>query len=243
MGLISRKEEADIKNIDARTGLSIFQTNELLAKTGSNLDAANLKENQAKHLLHLSKMENAGIELRNLIDPNNQSGLDPTSFWSGVQDVFGAVPFGNYLMSGAKQQYDSASNAWVQSILRPESGAAIPPEELKAYIRTYIPRAGDSPETVQAKLRLMANTEKAMRTVLSIQGLDPKQVFVQLRQMAPASDLKLLKTLNTKQDIRDAVDNRVLTESEANDIMNLKGLSSSKGNKVLGGWTIESLPE
>jgi len=238
VGQLSEQEQAELNLTKARTKLTQQQTSDLLREMGSPLGAGNLKEAQAKHVLHYNKMRESGKELRALLDPNGEVGFDPTSLWSGIQDVLGAIPFGNYLVDVDKQRYDSIANAWVQSVLRPESGAAIPENELKAYIKTYIPKAGDKPEAVEAKLRLMANTEKAMKSVLSIQGLDDKQVFTKLRELAPASDLKLLKTLNTKQDIRDAVDNGVLSPQDANDIANLKSIDFESG---VNGITIKSI--
>lgn len=52
-------------------------------------------------------------------------------------------------------QYDTLGFAAVSSLLRAQSGAAVPDSEVRAYMRNYLPRAGDSPQTVQQKLQTL----------------------------------------------------------------------------------------
>jgi len=59
----------------------------------------------------------------------------------------------NILRGGDYQQYDQAARAWIAAILRQESGAAIPPDELTNYMRTYFPQTGDSQATIDQKAR------------------------------------------------------------------------------------------
>lgn len=52
-------------------------------------------------------------------------------------------------------QYDTLGFAAVSSLLRAQSGAAVPDSEVRAYMRNYLPRAGDNPQTIQQKLQTL----------------------------------------------------------------------------------------
>lgn len=74
-----------------------------------------------------------------------------------VQSAFGQglnlaqAPLPNLIQSPAYQRYRQAGEAWIKAILRQESGAAIPPEEINSYFRTYFPTFGDSQSVIQQK--------------------------------------------------------------------------------------------
>lgn len=61
----------------------------------------------------------------------------------------GALP--NFLQGPNYQQYKQAADAWIKAVLRQESGAAIPPDEINSYMKTYFPQVGDSQATIQQK--------------------------------------------------------------------------------------------
>lgn len=52
-------------------------------------------------------------------------------------------------------EYDTLGFAAVSSLLRAQSGAAVPDSEVRAYMRHYLPRAGDSKESIQRKLETL----------------------------------------------------------------------------------------
>lgn len=55
------------------------------------------------------------------------------------------------LQSGGRQAYEQAKREFVNSVLRPESGAAISPSEFTSASHEYFPQQGDSPAVVQQK--------------------------------------------------------------------------------------------
>ena len=60
------------------------------------------------------------------------------------------------------QKFKSATSAWLQSLLRADTGAAYSETEIMDYIATNIPQVGDDPETVKFKLQQMKSTTETM---------------------------------------------------------------------------------
>lgn len=50
------------------------------------------------------------------------------------------------------RSYSAASYRAVEALLRARSGAAIPPEEIRSYVKANLPRLGDKEEDIQSKL-------------------------------------------------------------------------------------------
>lgn len=82
--------------------------------------------------------------------------------YDNASDVLNNLPgwIGN---SSERQQADAYQEAFVNAILRNESGAAVPDAELKRYQRIYFPVTGDGPEAIQAKAALRQNGIDALR--------------------------------------------------------------------------------
>lgn len=91
------------------------------------------------------------------------SGYDPTSMIRGNIDrmAAGTGP-ANALASGPGQQWKSALNNVVSSLLYKKSGAQATQKEIEAQSEIYAPAPGDDPETVQRKLRFI---EDALSTI------------------------------------------------------------------------------
>ncbi len=70
----------------------------------------------------------------------------------------------NYLRSGEENQYLSQANSWIQSVLRDESGVAIPEAELQRYYKTYFPASDDGDNEIAAKQKLRKSKEDALRS-------------------------------------------------------------------------------
>lgn len=76
-------------------------------------------------------------------------------------------------------QYDTLGFAAISSLLRAQSGAAVPDSEVRSYMRNYLPRAGDSPETINKKLQTL---QYGFQSVLSgagngnAQGISPQEI-------------------------------------------------------------------
>lgn len=230
LGQQSEQDKAELDLTNAKLDLTEAQTSKLLGEMGSSLDPKKLQENQAKSLRLYKRMRDASSNFISLIDPNGEVGFDPTSFWSGVEEF---LP--NVLVRENKQQYEAFTQQWVQSVLRDDSGAAVPENEQNKYTKIFIPRFGDTPATVQAKMRMIKSTEQAMKSVLSIQGLDDKQIFTQLHEMSPSANVKFMNSIKTSRDIRDAVEDGLLSPQQASDVALLKGVNFAGGGDTVAG--------
>lgn len=62
-----------------------------------------------------------------------------------------------------RQQAEANVRAFISSVLRYESGAAIPPEEFESAYKTYFPQPNEDPETAKEKARLRAEAIEAIR--------------------------------------------------------------------------------
>ena len=60
------------------------------------------------------------------------------------------------------QKYRSATQAWLQALLRADTGAAYSETEIMDYIATNIPQVGDLPDTVAFKIAQMKSTTETM---------------------------------------------------------------------------------
>lgn len=68
-----------------------------------------------------------------------------------------------WMKSDAANEAMAAADSWIDSYLRDESGAAIPPDEKAEYYRTYFPQKGDTAQTVANKTALRRQKMAAAR--------------------------------------------------------------------------------
>jgi len=93
------------------------------------------------------------------------------------QTVGGSAPVvGNYLKSPEYQKAEQAGLEFLQAILRKDTGAAVPAEEIVEYGSVYLPRPGDSPEVLAQKKASRARAVNALKLGL------PPQVILQLER-------------------------------------------------------------
>lgn len=87
--------------------------------------------------------------------------------FAGVEDALQNILPNTVLknVDDAQQKYNALQNAWIDSLLRPKSGATIKDEEYDRERKTYFPQAGDSRATVELKrqLRLRATASMQVR--------------------------------------------------------------------------------
>lgn len=115
------------------------------------------------------------------------SGYNPASFGSMAQSWLVGPLEG--MKSDQKKAYDAASNAWIQGLLRLESGAAISAKEQSWYQQTFFPRLGD-PASVQAqKERLRSDVVKVANTVANSGNLDVNSILDIRNRAETLSDL------------------------------------------------------
>ena len=70
---------------------------------------------------------------------------------------------GNYLVTPEYQRAKTLADNWITANLRKESGAAIPPAELKQEREKYFPIPGDDEANIKLKRELRAVAEKGMQ--------------------------------------------------------------------------------
>lgn len=152
-GVTRRQREADLKDqeaalnrkkIEAEIGQINAKAKE--AQQGKPVEAP--KEWQFTAAGFGNNMENAETELSAL----EAQGFDRADPWSALQATT-PDSFGAYGKSPAVQQYERAQRAFINSLLRDESGANISPQEYETKKAELFPVAGDSPETKAAKKR------------------------------------------------------------------------------------------
>jgi hypothetical protein len=68
-----------------------------------------------------------------------------------------------YILDDKRQQAEANKRAFISSVLRYESGAAIPPEEFESANKTYFPQAGEDEATAATKAKLRADAIQAIR--------------------------------------------------------------------------------
>lgn len=74
---------------------------------------------------------------------------------------------GNYMQSEEYQKAKIVGERFVQAILRNESGAATPDQEIARYMKTFLPVPGDQPGTVQMKAHLRKVAAEALAAGLT----------------------------------------------------------------------------
>lgn len=85
-----------------------------------------------------------------------------------------------YVIPDARLAADANARGFITSVLRYESGAAIPPEEFASAYKTYFPQPGEGPDVVEEKRRLRAEALEALKM-----GAGPAAEQVQLDPSIP----------------------------------------------------------
>lgn len=110
------------------------------------------------------------------------------------------------------RDYDSAAFKSVEALLRARSGAAIPEEEVRRYMRANLPRLGDSQETIQSKLQSLRRDLEDVATtggtdleqrVDSVGGSYQQSALPQGMQPQQSEDVNFVR--NFVEDVNDAV--------------------------------------
>ena len=106
-----------------------------------------LTEGEQKKILHVSRMEGANQVIKSI----KGEDYDPSGIASTVYGILPDFAIVNWIKTEGSQMYDVGMASWTDSLLRFESGAAIPAPELLRYGRSYFPRGGDKEGTIDAK--------------------------------------------------------------------------------------------
>lgn len=147
--------------VDPATGAVTFQQ-------GGNIKP--MTEGQSKDAVFATRAEGALTEL----EKNSEALL------SMGDTLAGSVPVvGNRLVSSEFQQAQQAGREFLQAILRKDTGAAITKEETAEYGEVYLPRPGDSPETLKQKA---ASRRRALEAIKA--GMPPQAILAQEKALA-----------------------------------------------------------
>lgn len=133
----------------------------LQAPQGGNAVQAipKLTEQQSKDLVYYQRGEAA---LKNLNDLEQALTSTADSLLSGVPVI------GNKMVSNEFQQADQAGRNFLASILRKDTGAAVTANEMEEYGKIFLPRPGDSPETLAQKRQARTDALQAIRSGLGV---------------------------------------------------------------------------
>jgi hypothetical protein len=111
------------------------------------------------------------------------------------------------------QKYKSATQAWLQALLRADTGAAYSETEIMDYIATNIPQVGDTDDTVEFKLAQMQSTTE---TMAANAGQGAKYLLGRLDgSIEPPESVKRLQSvgLGTKTNSDDSTERSVELQS------------------------------
>lgn len=93
---------------------------------------------------------------------------------------------GGYIaQASGTNQFDTLGFATISSLLRAQSGAAVPDSEVRAYMKAYLPRAGDKPADIQRKLQtlhydfqtVLGNASNQNAQDPSLQDVQPQAIY------------------------------------------------------------------
>lgn len=151
--------------VDPATGQVSFQQ-------GANIKP--LTEGQSKDAVYATRAEGALPTL----DKYEQA------LTSLGDTVAGGVPVvGNMMKSPEFQQAEQAGLEFLQAILRKDTGAAITPAETQEYGKVYLPRPGDTPETIAQKKQSRIRALEAIKA-----GMPPQAILAQEKALANTTE-------------------------------------------------------
>lgn len=103
----------------------------------------------------------------------NSTGFDPANVKSALRikayesGTLGQLAASVGQMSDAERKFSSAKNAWLQGLLRAESGAAIATKEQGWYDTVFFPVIGDSADVQKQKAVLRKSVEQTLEQVIA----------------------------------------------------------------------------
>jgi hypothetical protein len=154
----ARKEQQIDKDLDRE-----FKKESLQArKDEKDKQQTALKEAQAK----ANKAYEVGLlaEKQYLDAISDKKKYDPTSTTDVLSSRMMDNPLTRGYISPERKQAEAASDSWVDSFLRLDSGAAIGVEERSEFKRIYFPQPGDDEQTVKNKAKLRQTIKDAAKS-------------------------------------------------------------------------------
>lgn len=153
----------------------------------SDADRQNVLDQQRLNIQRLNALNKEGKTK----DPTAKQS-DNAMFYTKALTAFKTIDGSDYnpakllsqiapfqVLKGEKRDtYETAGDAFIQAILRPESGAVIGPKEMIEYRQTYLPQRGDSKKALEFKrqLRLSSMNSLALGTGGLVEPYNPDAV-------------------------------------------------------------------
>jgi hypothetical protein len=133
------------------------------ADTGTATDAGGtqmkLTEGQSKNLNFWNRMDATSGDIDKYAP----------ELMSREEQAKNAVPWiGNSLVSENYQRGRRAGEEWLISILRPDTGAAVTPEEWDRYAPTFLPQPGDGPNMIADKAAARKRAAEGLKKGLGL---------------------------------------------------------------------------
>lgn len=156
-----------------------------LSAGGKGANPDKLTETQIKYKVHFTNLDNAANEIERLLEGEGDEKYELRSFAAFKDRVASNIPFGNYLQSEKGQRFTVATRRAAESIFKGESGAAGSDQEAARYA-SFIPQAGDLPETVDMKLQILDVGMEAFKAAAGM-GMEPDDAVLYARAKAAAA--------------------------------------------------------
>ena len=131
-------------------------------------------EAQQRAQLALARFSQAGDMQAAL----KEAGYDPTSIGSWMNGMLPQV-----LKTGDRKQYEAATDAWSQGLLRLESGAAISRQEKDWYNRAFFPQVRDPENVLLAKESMRHDIERMVAEIAQQGGVVSPESAEQARRI------------------------------------------------------------
>lgn len=120
------------------------------AEPGNPFSNGPMKEHEGKSALFADRAATSHETINKFENINNQPGGTIGAVVEGAAG--GKFPKAtNAVVSGERGQLMDAKRAFVNALLRRESGAAINPSEFQSYDIEYFPQIGNTPQQIEAK--------------------------------------------------------------------------------------------
>lgn len=163
---------------------------EKLAGMDAQRKATELNATEAKLLGNYEIGTMAEQQYKNAVaDPNEYNPTESGQFIDN--DTSGWVP--NSWKNKKAVEANAAKSSWVETFLRTDSGAAIPPDERLAYAKDYFPQPGDTPQVIANKELLR---KQKMQNALVGSGYNGQKMAQQEQQVKQAAQQNMSNVAN-----------------------------------------------
>lgn len=222
---------------DAGNNLTVTNPDGTTIQYGKNASGKPLTEVQGKYALFGTRAAQAQQNLESVLSSDYGRDMGKLGFTNSVDFITGmskpesasGALVNNAIMSPEGRQLYQSANSFLTAIVRPDSGAALTPDEWQIYGKIFIPMPGDDDATVAQKRldRQIATTAlqglssggaAQVAQLLQNKGVPvPKELQVYLNQAPAAAQSPAAAPV--RQEMTDANGNRAIVEVGADGTM------------------------